>query len=175
MMRRSAHISKTQLYGCPKCGRGYSRFEERIEKYLKANGVAYEYQKKFDGLRGRRNQPLPFDFYIPDKNLIIEFDGVHHYRPVKFGSGQTIESQLKKFEDVISADAKKNEYAMDKGIDIIRISNLFGDKIELILAREVLGEYIPESECDTPVISFRCEAGIRIPGSQIGYNGYAGG
>lgn len=169
MIRHSAHISPTQLYGCQKCSRGYSAFEARIEDFLVKHGINYVYQKKFPDLVGKRNQPLPYDFFLPDMNLIIEYDGDHHYKPVKFGSNQTPESMKKKFADIVEADAKKNRYAMENKLNIMRISSLFADKIELILEREILGVFICGRICDTPVISW--SGSEEDSGKQISYCG----
>ena len=58
---------------------------------------------------------------------------------------------------------------MENKLNIMRISSLFADKIELILEREILGVFICGRICDTPVISWSgCE---KDSGKQISYNG----
>lgn len=140
LIRRSAHIASKQLYGCQKCSRGYSRYEERIEKFLKEHNIKYEYQKKYSDLVGLKNQPLSYDFYIISKNLLIEFDGLHHYQKVKFGKNQSDEKQEKKLADTIRTDRIKDSYAIDNGIDIIRISYYREKELENILEYELLGK-----------------------------------
>lgn len=170
LARSSAHISPTQLYGCQKCSRGYSRYEERIETFLKSNNIEYEYQKKFDDLVGVSGQKLAYDFYIPFKNLLIEFDGIHHYECVQFGKNQTKESQLNKLKDIRRNDSIKNLFSFEKEIDLIRISYHREKDIEEILSRELLGKTI-NHRCGTPIICFRVDSkGNHLPGRHIDYS-----
>jgi hypothetical protein len=61
--------------GCPFCKN--SKGEEKIKIYLEKNNIKYVPQKKFDDCRYKRK--LPFDFYLHDFNLCVEFDGQQHY------------------------------------------------------------------------------------------------
>lgn len=61
--------------GCPKCNK--SKREKIIPWFLDKNKINYEEQKKFDGCKNKSY--LPFDFYLPDYNLCIEFKGIQHY------------------------------------------------------------------------------------------------
>lgn len=84
--------------------------ELRIKDYLERKNIEYVFQKRYADCRDKN--PLPFDFYLPEYNLIIEFDGYQHYYEVKkFG----------KLEVVQKHDAIKNKYCGDNGINIIRI------------------------------------------------------
>jgi very-short-patch-repair endonuclease len=94
-------------------------------EYLSRNGVIYEYQKKFDGLRNKN--PLPFDFYIPDSNICIEYDGQQHFEPIDAFGG------LESFNKLKDNDAKKDEFCEIRGIELIRISYLNFDLIDSIL------------------------------------------
>ena len=58
---------------------------------------------------------LPFDFYIYDKNIIIEYDGLHHFEPIKGWGGE------EKFKTTQKNDKIKNTYCKNKGITLIRI------------------------------------------------------
>ena len=65
---------------------------------------------------------MKFDFYLPDYNLCIEFQGEQHYdieffmRTVK---GE--ERQLKLFQDLINRDITKKIYCKTHGIDVLEI------------------------------------------------------
>lgn len=100
-----------QGYGCPKCKS--SKGENEIIKYLDANNIKYVHQKTFNDCR--YTAKLPFDFYIPSKNLLIEYDGVQHFKPIKYFGGQ--KTYLKR----IKYDILKNEYARINEIDLLRI------------------------------------------------------
>lgn len=61
--------------GCPSCRQ--SKGENQIEKWLKSKDIRYITQKRFKDCKDK--QLLPFDFYLPDYNLCIEFQGRQHY------------------------------------------------------------------------------------------------
>lgn len=59
--------------------------------------------------------PLPFDFYIPSKNLLIEYNGGQHYKPVNhFGGYDSF--LLRKHHDWL-----KRKYARDNNIKLLTI------------------------------------------------------
>lgn len=105
-------------HGCPKCST--SKGELEIGKWLDNHGILYESQKKFDDCRDSRC--LPFDFYLCDKNICIEYDGEQHYRVVdRFGGEEGLAYRQKH-------DKIKNEYCECNGIKLIRIA--YNENIE---------------------------------------------
>ena len=66
--------------GCPYCKK--SKGEEKIKQILESNNIQYVFQKKFTDCRDKLS--LPFDFYLPDHNLCIEYQGKQHYDPKMF-------------------------------------------------------------------------------------------
>jgi hypothetical protein len=139
MIRKSAHISSSQLYGCQKCSRGYSKTENYIEDWLIKNNIEYTYQKTFNDLIGGSNQHLPFDFLIHKPYVLLEFDGIHHRKPVKFGKDQTEESQLRKYRQIVKNDSIKNRYVIDNGLTLVRITYTRITELYKILENEFLG------------------------------------
>lgn len=105
---------KNHLYqgqGCPRCKD--SRGEIEINKWLINNNIIFIPQKRFDDCRDIL--PLPFDFYLPDYNICIEYDGEQHYRPVnRFGGDD-------KFLKVKKRDKIKTNYCMINNITLFRI------------------------------------------------------
>lgn len=67
--------------GCPICQS--SNGERRVFKYLKDNNITFIPECAFDDCKDIK--ALPFDFYLPDYNICVEYDGEQHFRPVKFG------------------------------------------------------------------------------------------
>lgn len=116
----TSHLSGA---GCPNCVE--SRGEKAIYKYLDKNNISYYRQHKFEGCRNIRQ--LPFDFYIPSKRLIIEFDGKQHYEPMVFFGG------VEAYERLKVNDGIKNEYCEDNYIDLVRIRYDSIDNIVSIL------------------------------------------
>ena len=67
--------------GCPLCK---NKNEKLIYNLLKENDVKFERQKDIRILNINENRHCKVDFYFPDHNLIIEYNGHQHYRPVRF-------------------------------------------------------------------------------------------
>ena len=108
------HINKKA--GCPRCI--ISKGELEVIKWLDSNHISYTYQKKFDDCLSPKKWPLIFDFYLNDKNIIVEVDGEQHYRPCKIRNHIVSKDQFKwiKIKDQI-----KNNYCDSKGIFLLRI------------------------------------------------------
>lgn len=93
-----------------------SKWEELISEYLNQYNVYYETEKRFDNCRNKNGSDmLPFDFYIPNLQICIEYDGEHHFYPVKGWGG------LSKFKKTQENDSIKNNYCRDNNIRLIRI------------------------------------------------------
>lgn len=101
--------------GCPICKT--SKGNKYIFNVLKENEINFINEYRFEDCIDER--PLPFDFYLPDYNLVIEYDGIEHFEPVNFGS-ETVTLE-KAFEYVHRHDKMKNEYCERNNIGIIRI------------------------------------------------------
>ena len=115
---------------CPICKE--KRGERKIREHLTKNNIEFIPQKTFSNLLGTGNKPLSYDFYIPSKNLLIEFQGIQHYEPRDFG-GKDMKKAEKKFEMQQEHDKRKREYVQQNNIDLLEISYLEEDKIEEIL------------------------------------------
>ena len=57
-----------------------------------------------------------------NENILVEFDGDHHRKPIVYNGD--IENAQKKFVDVQNRDMKKNQYAYEHNIPLLRISTL---------------------------------------------------
>ena len=71
--------------GCPKCNA--SKGEKEVERILKELSVNYIREHSFEDCKSG-NYPLPFDFYLPDYNICIEYDGKQHFEPIDFFGGE---------------------------------------------------------------------------------------
>lgn len=107
---------------CPKCSNGVSRGEKAIQKILDAKGIKYTTEKRFPGLCGTTpNSRLRYDFWLPDHNLLIEYDGEHHFQPVQTKGRLTKKQAIIRHKATKVNDRKKNEYARKNGYNLIRI------------------------------------------------------
>lgn len=107
--------------GCPKCNS--STGERAVESILLHLGERYEAQKRFGDClgirRGRYGIPreLSFDFFLPDRMVLIEYDGKHHFHPMPFGSADPVGD----FDEQKVRDKIKDEFAEKNGFVLIRI------------------------------------------------------
>lgn len=121
---RKGHIFKQKVSnhlqgkGCSICRE--SSGERLISIYLDNNNINYIRQKKYKDCK--YINALPFDFYLPELNILIEYDGIQHFEPVKVFGGE------KEFRKTQIRDEIKNEYCFKNNIHLIRISYL--EKIE---------------------------------------------
>jgi very-short-patch-repair endonuclease len=113
--------------GCPSCNA--SKGERRINQYLAKTGLFYEVQKRFPKLRIKFL--LAFDFFVPEENLLIEYDGAQHFIPVKKWGGE------KNLQGIQHRDSLKEKFAKKYGYRLLRINYTQFEKIEEILSRHI--------------------------------------
>ncbi len=113
--------------GCPKCN--MSKGELAIKEFLLLNNISFENQKTFEDCKNKRK--LPFDFYLPDYNLCIEYDGIQHFKPVQFNG--TLEEAKENFKQTKENDQIKNQYCKDNNIKLLRIPYWKLPNIKIIL------------------------------------------
>lgn len=73
------NYQKSPTGKCSSCN-GNSIGETVINDYLNELNINHIWHYSFSDCRDKN--ALPFDFYLPDYNCIIEFDGNHHFEPV---------------------------------------------------------------------------------------------
>ena len=106
-----------------------------IKKFLDNHSIAYTMEQTFE--KCKNVYPLRFDFYLPEYNCCIEYDGEQHYSPVNFHGCSDIKSDMSfqqtKFNDII-----KNEYCISNNINLLRIPFFELNNIENILCQHLL-------------------------------------
>jgi len=60
-------------------GTGQTIPEKFIQTHFKKRGFTVNTEFWFEGCRNKQGELLFFDFYIPYLNLLVEFDGPHHF------------------------------------------------------------------------------------------------
>lgn len=101
--------------GCPRCND--SKGEKKISDFLKNKYINYEPQKRFKECRYKL--PLPFDFYLPDYNMCIEYDGKQHSHNIFYFGGKIRENL---YEELKIRDKIKDEYCNKNEIRLLRIN-----------------------------------------------------
>lgn len=119
--------------GCPKCASYHN--ENYICNILDKWGYKYVLQKRFDDCRDIN--VLPFDIYIYDFNILLEYDGEGHYFPIRRGK-MTEEEAQKSFETTVKHDIIKNNYCKSKKINLIRVPYWEAENMEYYLFDQLI-------------------------------------
>lgn len=114
---------------CEKCSLKMSKGEVVIQEYLQKNNIIFKTQFRFEDCKDKR--ALPFDFYLPDENIAIEFDGLQHFEPINWFGGE------ERFEEGKRKDKIKDEYCKNHNIKLIRIPYWEFENIENILKSSI--------------------------------------
>lgn len=93
---------------CPRCSRMESKGEKKVQAFLDKHHIRYirEYPINIDG------HNLRFDFYLPEMNKYIEYQGEQHYHPIDYFGGE------ERFLTQCKLDDKKREYTKQNLIEI---------------------------------------------------------
>jgi very-short-patch-repair endonuclease len=94
---------------CPTCK---NKTQSKLTSILSQKYKDLDYESKFNWCKNERNNYLPFDFYIKSKNVIVELDGVQHFKQVM---------NWKSSEETRITDKYKMNCANNNGISVIRI------------------------------------------------------
>ena len=103
-------------YGCPECGRHFGKQEKAVLKLLKEKYEHVEYQYTNDTFLKGLKKNLTLDYFLPDYNIGIEYQGIQHFYPQNVFGGQ------KAFDVVYKRDLRKYERCKEHGIPIFYIS-----------------------------------------------------
>jgi hypothetical protein len=97
--------------GCPICSE--SKGEKIIRIFLENHQIAFIPQKTFEGCVSKNE--LYFDFYLPEYNLCIEYDGIQHYKVVERWGGE------KGLKERQKRDQLKDIFCQTQDISLLRI------------------------------------------------------
>ena len=122
------------------CGcRKNSKWELFIQSYLESINIDFIPQKVFSDCKNKNNTCyLYFDFYLPYYNILIEYDGQQHYRPVNFG-GISDEKAYKNLQITQLHDSIKTSYCKANNIQLLRIPYWESKNIEQIILDNIKG------------------------------------
>lgn len=113
---------KQGQYRCQCCSKHISKAEYKMIQWLNEHQIQYIHQYKTEQCKIKRC--LPFDFYIPNLNLIIEIDGEQHKKPTPFGGDW--DNAYIAYKHTVKSDDIKNKYCEENNIKLIRLeSKLF--------------------------------------------------
>ena len=75
-----------------------------------------------------KHRTLNVDFYLPDLNIIIEYDGCQHYM-----FNTRFHKTLDDYRDQVRRDIIKNQYCKDNNIPLLRITYRDNKRIDEII------------------------------------------
>ena len=110
-------------------GKGQALVQGYAEEILSCKALT-EYS--FDWLISSKGYLMPVDIYFPEYNLIIEYNGQQHYKPVDFGGGK--EDAKLKFKAQVERDKLKYKLIKEHNINLLVIPfNMGKTKIQSLI------------------------------------------
>ena len=97
------------------CGCLRSKGEELLQKIFTNNSINFIKEYSFKDCKDKDNGKLRFDFYLPDYNCSIEYDGVQHFI---YNKGWNTKDN---YGTLIRHDTIKNNYCKNNNINLLRI------------------------------------------------------
>ena len=91
----------------------YSNGIKQIMSFLNYRNIIFTTEKRFKECKNKKT--LPFDIYIENLNLCIEYDGRQHFESIEHWGG------IKSLQKTKENDKIKNKYCKKRGINLIRI------------------------------------------------------
>jgi len=127
---RATYLRNSHTTSCGECL--LSKGEYKIKEWLNKHKIPYQQQKRFDDCKNI--YPLPFDFYLPDCNLLLEFQGQQHYDETGYWGGEDKLKRTRKSDKIKRKYCKDNNYTYMEipYWDLNNISNI----LSLILLQE---------------------------------------
>lgn len=124
---------------CPDCNGKISAGENKFIELLENYNINYIFQHKYNDCKFKN--VLKFDFFLPDYGIIIEVDGLGHFKALECFGGEE-EFKLAKIRDGI-----KNTYCKNNKIPLIRIPynsnnmNNFISRSEIVINHILSGRF----------------------------------
>lgn len=113
--RPENHIIQQQ--GCPICQQSHG--ERLIKTLLDSKNIKYIPQYSIKVPKDIRKSEEAFvDFYLPDLNIIIEYNGVQHYKYIPY----LHKGNVLNFKSQVNRDNYVKEYCKNNNIKLIEIS-----------------------------------------------------
>ena len=122
---KASIFSRARGVNCPYLSESHG--EKHTRKYLSSYNYEYAYEKNFHDLKGVGGGYLTYDFHITGTKVLIEYQGLQHYKPVDVFGGE------EQFKIQQEHDRRKREYAKKNGYKLIEISYKY-DTYEKVVA-----------------------------------------
>ena len=122
-----------------------SRTEVLIYNLMKKENISFDAEKTFQNCKDKNH--LPFDIYLANKNMMIECDGMQHFKTIEYFGGKEGLKTVKKH------DCMKNNFCKENNIPILRIPYTYDpvidkQKIELLVLDFIKTKTVPQEILD---------------------------
>lgn len=128
-----AYVSQGNLTnGTASCGCSRSKGEQQIIEYLQSHNISYKKEAEFEGcVNPKTKKSLRFDFYLPEYETCIEYNGQQHYVPVEYFGGE------EKFISQKENDTLKEKFCRDtnKKLFIIKFDEDINQRLSELFER----------------------------------------
>jgi len=118
----------SNMSACPECSK--SKGEKRCKEYFDLRNTYYIPQKEFEGLLGLGGGLLSYDFYLPQYNLLVEYQGEFH-------DGTAYQQSKEDYIRQQEHDKRKKQFAENNNIKLLEIWYWDFDNIETILNKYI--------------------------------------
>lgn len=109
-------------------GKRVSKGEKKIAQFFDLYNIEYIREKTFKNCKNFCGNQLRFDFYLEQFNLLIEYQGQHHEKPVnKYRRAKIVHTKT------VEHDSIKEKFAEEHKINLFKIYYKDYDNIEKIL------------------------------------------
>ena len=119
--------------GCPYCNE--SKGEKLVGIFLMDNNIVHIPQHYYPKLKWRTR--LRYDFYLPDYNLCIEYQGPQHFEHVNWSGKLTLAQMDIRLSIEQMKDEAKREYCIANNIGLLAIPYWDKDKIDEIISKKL--------------------------------------
>jgi len=102
--------------GCSECSQSLGA--RQISFWLTEHQINYQVEAHIPA--GKKGLPLRADFYLPDHEIYIEYDGEQHFKPIAF-FGMDEKTSISVFNEQIERDRAKEKWILDNGFKLLRI------------------------------------------------------
>ena len=118
----SKELSGGKVWHCG-CLAPFSKGEKRISDILQSSNINFKKEYVFRKcVNPKTNTVLRFDFYLPDYNCCIEYDGIQHFEETTW--------RHESLDAVQYRDSIKNQYCESNNIKLIRVPYGDYDKLD---------------------------------------------
>lgn len=102
-----------------KCWHFSSKGILKIKQILEDANVSFIQEYSFENCLSPKGVKLRFDFFLPQFNCLIEYDGEQHFYPTSFGSQSNTGEERLKLNQIY--DKIKDDYCANNNLTLIRV------------------------------------------------------